>query len=80
MTYGDLPQHESSRAITLADGSTAWVEPRHPMLICQECRAECSANPGDYWDRPADATIICGGCGEPMELVRKITRYEPVNV
>lgn len=44
-----------------------------PMLYCELCGAENSADKGDYFNLPPDFVFEC--CGEPMELVTKHTIY-----
>lgn len=54
------------------------VEGRNALLHCASCGAECSANPGDYWDTIGDHAFRC--CGRPMRLVRKHTTFEEVAI
>lgn len=55
------------------------------MLYCEECGAQRSANPGDYWYLPHDHVFRCGHgitnmdhAQEPMVLAREIRRMEVI--
>jgi hypothetical protein len=50
----------------------------HPMLLCEQCFSQFSANKGDYFMHPKDYVFTC--CGENMRLVRKVVRYEDVSL
>lgn len=76
MKYGQLPKPRPNR--TFQDGIILLTQ--QPILRCSCCGAEYSANPGDYWNVPADKEIICGECNLPMDLVMVRTVYEPVEV
>jgi len=43
------------------------------ILHCRICGAEYSGNAGDYWNLPDNHEFTCNECGEPMELVDKVT-------
>lgn len=74
----DLPKPAEGRTITMADGSTAHIESQQPLLYCECCGNESSANPGDYWDANPETVFSC--CGEPMRLVRKVVQYSDVPI
>lgn len=63
LTYGDLP------ASTLHSGVA---------IYCTEgCDEGYSATRGDYFYFTDDEPVVCGECGEPMFLGRKVTTIEP---
>lgn len=74
ITYDQLPVVTGYR---LTDGS--YVEPRRPVLYCDQCDQEFSADPGDYWYM-ADAErqpFVCFACDTPLRLVtRRIVRED----
>ena len=45
----------------------------NPMLYCRVCGGEYSAHRGDYFMSDPEKTMRC--CGQPLRLVRKVTRY-----
>ena len=47
------------------------------MLYCDVCQCSYSATRGDYWD-VLEQFAEC--CNTPLRLVRKITRYEDVEL
>jgi len=47
-----------------------------PILYCNVCGAQYSANAGDYWNRPGNTELLC--CDEPMQLVIKKIIFEPI--
>lgn len=53
--------------------------PQHPApgvhLHCWECHAEYSAQRDDYF--MADPKTVMRCCGQPLELLRQRTVYEP---
>lgn len=51
------------------------LEPEYKGICmkCFICNGEYSASKGDYWDYPDTWVFRC--CDEPMELVRKQTKY-----
>lgn len=77
ITVADLPVWESTKEFTRKDGSRYAVEPRHPMLYCEDCGQTSSANPGDYWDLPKSHVFMC--CEQPMRLVNRLTVYQDVS-
>lgn len=58
----------------LPDGG--HVEAQQPVLYCEWCGGEYSANPSDYFAAPPDRVLEC--CEEPLRLVLKRTVYEDV--
>ena len=49
----------------------------HPILYCEFCESEFSANKGDYFMHPFDHVFMC--CGENMHLVDKVVVYRRVD-
>lgn len=71
----DLPPPRPGR--DLPGGGHVFA--RQPILKCRgDCQGEYSANPGDYWNHPADYVFRC--CGRNMALVDKRTVYEAVEI
>ncbi len=54
---------------------TGTAEPR-PILHCQICNSEYSANKGDYFPYAEDHVLTC--CEQPLELVVKKVVFVPV--
>lgn len=70
----DLPPAPEGRHLP----GGGYVEPERPTLICsQGCDGEYSAHPGDYWAANQDTELTCDQCGAPMQVVRKVTTFEP---
>jgi hypothetical protein len=61
------------KRVTVADLPTRSTD---AFLLCPKCHAQCSADAGDYWDRPKDHVFKC--CGRNMRLVTARTVYEDV--
>ena len=49
----------------------------HPILYCEYCGSETSANKGDYFYLTPDYSFVC--CEQPMTLAIKRVTYEKVN-
>jgi len=63
--------------ITVADlKDQIGVPGPHPILVCERCGAESSANKGEYFMRPLTYPFFC--CDRPMILAVKMTVYEEV--
>ena len=50
------------------------------MLRCPQCASEFSCTRNDYFLRPTQAKVICGQCRVPLDLVRMVVTYEPVEL
>ena len=46
------------------------------MICPNECGARWSANTNDYNAVGNDYVFTCGGCKEPLLLVKKVVRFE----
>lgn len=63
--------------IKVADLKSQTGKGPHPILLCQKCGAENSANKGDYFAADPSWKFTC--CNRPMQLVVKRTIYESKN-
>lgn len=52
------------------------VSSPHPILYCNHCQSEYSANVGDYFMERLETVLVC--CGKPLTLVTKQTVYKKV--
>jgi hypothetical protein len=76
LTYGALPEPIPDTVLP----SGARILHRQPQIACSNgCHGEYSANPGDYWNYPKDAPIVCDDCGEPMIVVHERTYHVPAD-
>ena len=68
------------KTITVSDlkDQTGVPYPPHPILFCDDCESEVSANRGDYFAHNLDHVLMCDECNVPMRLVYKRTVYEDV--
>lgn len=70
---------KQQRPITVADlPDSLGVPGSRPLLLCDECFTQASADAGDYWNLPADHVLT--HCGRPMRLVRKQVRFVDVKL
>jgi len=76
MIYGQLPKPIPDRVL----GGQIRILAQQPILYCDGCGGEYSANPGDYWQVPRHEEITCGECGDLLRLVMKRTIYEDVEL
>jgi hypothetical protein len=67
LTYGQLPT-------TAGDVHTACLNPG-----CDQFGIEYSATRGDYFMMGDSEPFVCE-CGEPLQLVRRVTRLVPVTL
>jgi hypothetical protein len=78
--------HRDMQVLTVGDLKDQFGIKNPPILYCEECGCECSANRSDYivatLQHPSDdfscqpsTPLMCGGCGQPFKLVRKTMAY-----
>jgi len=53
---------------------TIQVETSKPILYCERCGSEYSANKGDYFDAPPGQKLVC--CGKQLVLARRIVSID----
>ena len=61
LTYGDLKDQIGMQGVK-------------DILLCQSCGNECSANAGDYWNRPKNVIISCE-CGGEFIIGHFVTKF-----